>query len=87
MVQHSKKEMRRELRVVLANLDKRWENVAQSAVCANLLSLVATIDQETQITDVFGWVPCFPGEVDLAPLIAEMLKARQVYLPRVRGAE
>jgi 5-formyltetrahydrofolate cyclo-ligase len=85
MVQHSKKEMRRELRVVLANLDKRWENVAQSSVCTNLLSLVATLDQEAPVTDVFGWVPCFPGEVDLAAFIAEMLKARRVYLPRVRG--
>jgi 5-formyltetrahydrofolate cyclo-ligase len=86
MVQHSKKEMRRELRVVLANLDKRWENVAQGAVCSHLLSLVATIDQDMPITDVFGWVPCFPGEVDLAGFIAEMLKTRRVYLPQVSSA-
>lgn len=83
MVQQSKKEMRRELRIVLANLDKRWENVAQTAVCTNLSSLVTTIEQEAPITDVFAWIPCFPGEVDLAEFIAEMLKTRRVYLPRV----
>jgi 5-formyltetrahydrofolate cyclo-ligase len=86
MGNQSKKGMRRELRLVLANLDKRWENVAQTAVCSTLNSFVETSDRDGTITDVFAWIPCFPGEVDLAGFIAAMLRNRRVYLPRVSGA-
>jgi 5-formyltetrahydrofolate cyclo-ligase len=40
-------------------------------------------EREFPITDVLAWVPSFAGEVDLAGVIAEMLKTRRVYLPRV----
>jgi 5-formyltetrahydrofolate cyclo-ligase len=85
MIQQSKKDMRREMRLVLANLDKRWEIVGHAKVCEHLASLVSSASAEP-ITDVFAWIPCFPGEVDLAGFVAEMLKAeRRVYLPRVNG--
>jgi 5-formyltetrahydrofolate cyclo-ligase len=85
MTQHSKKEMRREMRLVLANLDKRWEMVGHTKVCEHLTALVSSGSAEP-ITDVFAWVPCFPGEVDLAGFLAEMLKTeRRVYLPRINS--
>jgi 5-formyltetrahydrofolate cyclo-ligase len=85
MIQHGKKEMRRDMRLVLANLDKRWEMVGHAKVCEHLGALVSS-GSATPITDVFAWVPCFPGEVDLAGFLAQMLRAeRRVYLPRVNG--
>lgn len=82
MGQQRKKEMRQEIKRVLANLDKRWQAVAHAEVCRRIAHIV---EEEGAITDVLAWVPSFPGEVDLAEIIAEMLKTRRVYLPRVIG--
>jgi len=81
-----KKEIRREMRLVLANLDKRWEAAAQREVGLELEALFSTQPFDS-IEHILGWAPCFPGEVDLAGFIAVMLKReRKLYLPRTREA-
>lgn len=85
MGQRLKKEMRQEVRRVLANLDKRWQVAAHGEVCRRVIDVIEH-ERERPITDVLAWVPSFVGEVDLAGVIALMLKTRRVYLPRVVGA-
>jgi 5-formyltetrahydrofolate cyclo-ligase len=85
MGQQRKTEVRREMRTVLANLDKRWEMAAHGELCAHLGRLIQVCSKEP-IRHVLAWVPCFPGEVDLAGFIGEMLRSRAVYLPRVEDA-
>jgi 5-formyltetrahydrofolate cyclo-ligase len=79
----SKKELRREMKVMLANLDTRWSQKAHVEVCGHLVSLLKQIAAQRPKTHVFAWIPCFPGEVDLAMFIGEALKSANVYLPRV----
>lgn len=84
MVQESKKELRREMKLVLANLDSRWVSKAHAELCAGLTELVASLPlYYPSPRHVLAWVPCFQGEVDLAEFIANMLKDSIVYLPRV----
>lgn len=85
MGQRLKKEMRQEFRRVLANLDKRWQVAAHGEVCRRVIEVIEC-EREQRISDVLAWVPSFVGEVDLAGVIAEMLKTRRVYLPRVVGS-
>ena len=82
MSQQGKKEIRREMKLVLANLDKRWQAAAHAEVCRRALSIIQG-EREEPITDVLAWIPNFSGEVDLAGVIAETLKTRRVFLPRV----
>jgi 5-formyltetrahydrofolate cyclo-ligase len=82
MGQQRKTEMRKDMKKVLANLDKRWQAVAHVEVCRRVIEVIHH-ETERSITDVLAWIPSFPGEVDLAGVIAEMLKTRDVYLPRV----
>lgn len=82
MGQHRKKEMRQDVKRVLANLDKRWQSAAHVEVCRRVIDVIDR-EKARPVTDVLAWVPSFAGEVDLAGVIAEMLKARRVYLPRV----
>ncbi len=80
-----KKEIRHDMRVVLANLDKRWEAAAQHELGLELEKLFTT-QPFGSIEHILGWVPCFPGEVDLAGFIAQMLRRdRHIYLPRIQG--
>ena len=82
MGQQRKKEMRQDMKRVLANLDKRWQAAAHVEVGRGVIDVIDR-EREFSITDVLAWVPSFAGEVDLAGVIAEMLKTRRVYLPRV----
>lgn len=82
MGQQRKKEMRQDMKRVLANLDKRWQAAAHVEVGRGVIDVIDR-EREFPITDVLAWVPSFAGEVDLAGVIAEMLKTRRVYLPRV----
>src|SRR4051812_31501483 len=84
MRQERKRDIRREMRLILANLDKRWEAAAHVEACQHLCPLVAELNQP--IEHVLAWIPCFPGEVDLTGFIAQMLRSRSVYLPRVEDA-
>lgn len=92
MNQQSKKDLRREMKVVLANLDPRWIAKAHLEVCTRVAELVASLRRfhtkagERSEPSILAWNPCFPGEVDLAGFIGLMLKDSLVYLPRVDGA-
>jgi 5-formyltetrahydrofolate cyclo-ligase len=83
MNQQSKKELRQEMKVVMANLDKRWAAKAHAEVCSQLARLVSTETSASSVRHILAWVPCFTGEVDLSAFIGEMLKTSYVYLPRV----
>jgi len=84
MVQQSKKDLRREMKLVLSNLDPRWTSKAHGEVCAQLIGLVDALTEDSgSPRHVFAWIPCFPGEIELAEFIAEMLKTSAVYLPRL----
>jgi 5-formyltetrahydrofolate cyclo-ligase len=85
MGQQRKKELRQDMKRVLSNLDKRWQAAAHVEVCHQVIEIIKR-ESGPAITDVLAWIPSFPGEVDLAGVIAEMLKTRRVYLPRVVGA-
>lgn len=85
MAQQLKKEMRSEIKRVLANLDRRWQFAANAEVCGRIIEVIERRDGDP-VTDVLAWVPSFQGEVDLAAVIARMLGTRRVYLPRVVGA-
>lgn len=82
MGQQRKKEMRHDIKVVLANLDKRWQAAAHGEVCRRVINVIES-EVARPVTDVLAWIPNFAGEVDLAGVIAEMLKTRRVFLPRV----
>jgi 5-formyltetrahydrofolate cyclo-ligase len=84
VAQLKKNEVRREVRLVLANLDPRWEQAAHGEVCSNLSRLI-TSPQLPHIQHVLAWIPAFPGEVDLSAFIGAMLRSRVVYLPRIEG--
>jgi 5-formyltetrahydrofolate cyclo-ligase len=77
--------MRKEMKLILANLDRRWEAVAHAEVCHHLESLISRCAPQ-EVEEVLAWTPAFPGEVDLTAFIAAMLKKRRVYLPRVESA-
>ena len=82
MRQERKKDMRREMKLIMANLDKRWESVAHVEICSHLSRLIA--DKVFGPAEhILAWVPCFPGEVDLSSFIANMLRTKKVYLPRI----
>jgi 5-formyltetrahydrofolate cyclo-ligase len=84
MVQQGKKNLRREMKLVLSNLDKRWTSRAHAEVCHHLNSLVSALaKQDGGTSHVLAWIPCFPGEIDLAGFIGEMIKSSGVYLPRL----
>jgi 5-formyltetrahydrofolate cyclo-ligase len=85
MGQQRKKELRQDMKRVLSNLDKRWQAAAHIEVCRRVIEIIQR-ESDRPITDVLAWIPSFSGEVDLAGVIAEMLKTRRVYLPRVVGA-
>lgn len=84
MTQQSKKDLRRDMRVVLSNLDERWLSRAHAEVCAQLTRLLQTLRRQGGAhRHVFAWIPCFAGEVDLAGVIGPLLKDSSVYIPRL----
>jgi 5-formyltetrahydrofolate cyclo-ligase len=87
MVQQSKKDLRREMKLMLANLDARWIAKAHSEVCSRVADLVNSLPiLQSEPRSILAWTPCFPGEVDLSGFIGRMLKDSLVYLPRVDSA-
>jgi 5-formyltetrahydrofolate cyclo-ligase len=84
MEQQSKKDLRRDMKLVLSNLDPRWVAKAHTEVCGHLAELVRSVPMlHSGPRQVLAWIPCFPGEVDLAEFVAFMLKDSIVYLPRI----
>ena len=69
---------------MLSNLDKRWTSRAHAEVCHHLTALVSSLAGHAGgAAHVLAWIPCFPGEIDLAEFIGEMIKSSFVYLPRL----
>lgn len=84
MVQESKKNLRRDMKALLASLDPRWIEKAQAELCSQLNSLLFSIGDETHgFRNVLMWIPCFTGEPDLSDCIHTILSSSSVYLPRV----
>jgi 5-formyltetrahydrofolate cyclo-ligase len=82
MTQQSKRELRKEMKVVLANLDTRWLLKAHAEVCGQLTELMSVLRRSSASSrHVLAWIPCFPGEVDLAGCIGAMLHDSVVYHP------
>ncbi|NDC36791.1 MAG: 5-formyltetrahydrofolate cyclo-ligase [Proteobacteria bacterium] len=81
-----KAELRREMRKVLANLDRRWLQVASRELCRNISTLLDQ-QKERPIEKVLAWVNFFPGEVDLSTLINEQLDRREIFLPQLRDGK
>lgn len=82
--QQSKKELRREMKLILANLDPRWIKKAHTEVCSRLTELVSSLPLiHGGPRHIFAWIPCFDGEVDLVEFIGTMLRDSIVYLPRL----
>lgn len=76
-----KQGIRREMRLILSNLDERWLRAASANLCKHLTVLVENVLGK-EVEHLLAWVPFFPGEVDLTPFIGEQLGRRKVYLPR-----
>lgn len=83
-MQQSKKDLRRDMKVVISNLDSRWLTKAHAEVCGNITTLLESLRSERAVRrHVFAWIPCFSGEVDLAGVIDSLLKDSFVYIPRL----
>lgn len=87
MAQQAKRELRQDMKLVLANLDKRWAAKAHLEICDQLARLVHQHISERNARHILAWIPCFSGEVDLAAFIGEMLKTSWLYLPRLDASE
>ena len=76
-----KKEVRKEYRIVLGNLDKRWLMAASHRLCRNLTNLFAQ-PTHSHIKHILCFSTFFPGEVDLSPFISQLQDSKKLYLPR-----
>jgi len=84
MVQDSKKDLRRDMKVLLSNLDRRWIGSAEAELCSQLSSLLITLkNDDFSFRNILMWIPCFVGEPDLSTCIDDMLPIGAVYLPRI----
>lgn len=77
-----KAQMRREMKVIVSSLDRRWLKAASSELCQHLTDLIDT-EIGSRIRHILAWTTFFPGEADLSPFISDQLERRLVYLPRV----
>jgi 5-formyltetrahydrofolate cyclo-ligase len=79
---NQRKELRDEMRRVLAGLDSRWLQAASAEIARQLNHM---FEQEfgESVRHILAWVPYFPGEIDLSGFISAQLGVREVYLPRV----
>ncbi len=76
-----KKELRKEMKVVLASLDERWVKAASAEVAGQLTRLLDS-QIRRRVSHILAWTSFFPGEVDLSPFIFEQVEKRDIYLPR-----
>jgi 5-formyltetrahydrofolate cyclo-ligase len=76
-----KKEVRKEYRVILENLDKRWLNAASQRLCRNLVQFFNQPSQQS-INHILCFSAFFPGEINLSTFISQVISKKQVYLPR-----
>lgn len=76
-----KQELRKEMRLVLKNLDPRWVKAASQELCLNLNSLINK-QIRRPVRAILAWTSFFPGEPDLSPFIFDQADGREVFLPR-----
>ncbi len=76
-----RKELRGEMKRILARLDRRWL-VAASHELSNHLCTLIDNEISDDIEHILAWVSFFPGEVDLTSFINQQLDRRKIYLPR-----
>jgi 5-formyltetrahydrofolate cyclo-ligase len=75
-----RKEIREEMKVVLANLDQRWYKAASLELCDQLNKLVD--DMPRTINHILLFQPILPGSVDLTAFLKSQLEqGRRVYIP------
>lgn len=84
MTTNSKKELRKDMKLLLSNLDSRWIDKAQIELCSLLTSLLVSFhSRRFSFRNVLMWIPCFAGEPDLSGCVDDMLSVSSVYLPRI----
>jgi 5-formyltetrahydrofolate cyclo-ligase len=76
-----KKEVRKEYRLILENLDRRWLMAASQRLSRNLSNFFNQPSQQS-IKHILCFSAFFPGEVDLSPFISNFLSTKNIYLPR-----
>lgn len=81
MGERIRQEIRKEMRLILANLDSRWLKAASAEVCRNLSDLISK-NLIGRYEFILAWTKFFPGEPDLSSFIGWALDKEQVYLPR-----
>jgi 5-formyltetrahydrofolate cyclo-ligase len=73
--------LRKEMKVVLTNLDRRWLAAADGRICDHLIEV---LDNQLagQAAHILGWFSFFPGEINLTPVFLARFGKSQIYLPR-----
>ena len=82
MSKNTRQNIRKEMKAVLANLDKRWLKAASSNLCLNLNKLLHS-ELSPDLQHLLAWSSFFAGEPDLSTFIGRQLDSKTVYLPRV----
>lgn len=74
-----KKEMRIQMKSLLAGLDKRWIKAASKRICFHLESIVGA---EDTFEHILAPTAHFVGEVELSAFISRFIDTHSIYLPR-----
>ncbi len=83
----TKDQLRHDMRVVLAHLERRWIDAASQRITCHLLELDA-LYKESGLRSILGWSATFPGEVELSGYIGNQKGKGTVFLPSIdRGSE
>ena len=75
-----KKELRKDYKKILTNLDNRWIEAASHRIGKELSSLLKE-ELHHEIDHLLCFSTFFAGEVDLTNFISEQIKHKSVYLP------
>jgi len=77
----SRKSIRKEMKVIISNLDERWVKSASKKLCLHLSEFLEE-KYKNKIKKILTWTRFFPGEVDLSWFIGDCLGSYEIYLPR-----
>lgn len=75
------REIRADMKRLLANLDERWIRAASKEISEALVDILRS-REFCDCTNVLAWTSFFPGEVNLSLLISELSDERSFFLPR-----
>lgn len=70
------------MRRILENLDSRWVGAASVELAGHLAWLMNSL-LESEAEYILAWIPHFRGEPDISGAIAEFVRSRKVFLPRL----